>query len=81
MQVKQHPFFRDINWDTLARQKVKIFLWFYCYCFIYCFRTAFHIDSHTFSQFGNHGSKFSRLTTILWAISYFVTFEPLKGND
>lgn len=21
-QVKQHPFFRDINWDTLARQKV-----------------------------------------------------------
>lgn len=22
MQVKQHQFFRDINWDTLARQKV-----------------------------------------------------------
>ena len=22
MQVKQHPYFRDINWDTLARQKV-----------------------------------------------------------
>lgn len=22
MQVKQHPFFKDINWDTLARQKV-----------------------------------------------------------
>lgn len=22
IQVKQHPFFRDINWDTLARQKV-----------------------------------------------------------
>ncbi|KAK6127848.1 hypothetical protein DH2020_038417 [Rehmannia glutinosa] len=21
-EVKQHPFFRDINWDTLARQKV-----------------------------------------------------------
>lgn len=24
MQVKAHPFFRDINWDTLARQKVLI---------------------------------------------------------
>lgn len=22
IQVKQHPFFKDINWDTLARQKV-----------------------------------------------------------
>lgn len=24
LQVKQHPFFRDINWDTLARQKVRL---------------------------------------------------------
>ena len=22
IQVKQHVFFKDINWDTLARQKV-----------------------------------------------------------
>ena len=22
-QVKQHMFFKDINWDTLARQKVS----------------------------------------------------------
>lgn len=24
-QVKQHIFFKDINWDTLARQKVHLF--------------------------------------------------------
>lgn len=25
-QVKQHIFFKDINWDTLARQKVHLFI-------------------------------------------------------
>jgi hypothetical protein len=23
VQVKAHPFFKNINWDTLARQKVR----------------------------------------------------------
>lgn len=42
VQVKQHPFFRDINWDTLARQKVRLIssltlvilatFFYYCYC-------------------------------------------------
>lgn len=34
MQVKQHPYFRDINWDTLARQKVHqtfTFLYIFTY--------------------------------------------------
>jgi len=28
-QVKQHIFFKDINWDTLARQKVHLFSLFF----------------------------------------------------
>jgi serine/threonine protein kinase len=24
MEVKAHPFFKNINWDTLARQKVRV---------------------------------------------------------
>ena len=31
-QVKQHSFFKDINWDTLARQKVQ-FVLFICFIF------------------------------------------------
>ncbi|XP_071731596.1 uncharacterized protein [Rutidosis leptorrhynchoides] len=30
IEVKQHPFFRDINWDTLAWQKVRATNWCMC---------------------------------------------------
>jgi len=45
-QVKRHAFFKDINWDTLARQKVlsHSIRALICLCHIFCFVTRYFLS-------------------------------------
>ena len=66
-QVKEHPFFKDVNWETLERQKVFIIfapnkwllnLWTWKEVLIFYYRPClYHQQSH-------------RIQVISWAVIY-----------
>ncbi|XP_022020720.1 probable serine/threonine protein kinase IREH1 isoform X1 [Helianthus annuus] len=75
-EVKQHPFFRDINWDTLARQKAA-----FVPASESALDTSYFTSRYTWNTSEEHGYQASETEDSSDAGSMSGSSSPINGHD